>query len=572
MLTSKFFQSAQPFKNWHLFVPKIVTALREGYGLHDFRADLIAALTVAIVALPLSMALGIASGATPAQGLITVVIGGLLISLLSGSRYQVGGPAGAFVVIIYNIIEKHGYDGLVIATMMAGIMLLTAGLARLGTWIKYIPQPVVTGFTAGIAVIIFSSQIRDLFGLHIEKVPGDFFEKWTAFWHARDSYTAASIAISAVSIAVIIAVRRFLPKAPGFLFAVAGASIAVWLLKIDVPTIGSAFGGIPRALPAPHWPSGIGFSTLRELLPSAFTIAFLAGIESLLCAVVADGMTGRRHRSNCELVAQGVANFVCPLFGGLPATGTIARTATNIRAGGRTPVSGILHALIVLGFMLAFAPLANYIPLAALAAVLVIVAWNMSELDRIRHLMRAPTGDRIVLLLTFFLTVTVDLTVAIQVGVVMAAILFMHRMSQTVEMSTDISLLEGDVDDLRPRPRETYHADLPPGIEAYQIRGPFFFGVASHLLDILDHIQKMPRVFILRMGLVPLIDSSGEAALQEFIARCRKHGTTVILSRVQEQPGKVLERMGLLNEEGILQAPEFSEALKTAREIINNPA
>lgn len=567
MLTSKFFQSARPFREWHLFVPKIVTALRKGYGLRDFRADLIAGLTVAIVALPLSMALGIASGATPAQGLITVVIGGLLISFLSGSRYQIGGPAGAFVVIIYNIIEKHGYDGLVIATMMAGLMLLAAGLARLGTWIKYIPQPVVTGFTAGIAVIIFSSQIRDLFGLHIEKVPGDFFEKWASFWHARDSFSVASIAISASAIAVIVAVRRFLPKAPGFLFAVAGASAAVWLLKIDAPTIGSAFGGIPRALPAPHWPSGMDISRLRELLPSAFTIAFLAGIESLLCAVVADGMTGRRHKSNCELVAQGVANIVCPLFGGLPATGTIARTATNIRAGGRTPVSGVLHALIVLGFMLAFAPLANYIPLAALAAVLVIVAWNMSEFDRIKHLMRAPPGDKLVLLLTFFLTVTVDLTVAIQVGVVLAAILFMHRMSQTVEMSTDISLVETDRDDLRPHTPETYHAELPPGIEAYQIRGPFFFGVASRLLDILDHIEKMPRVFILRMGLVPLIDASGEAALAEFIARCRRHGTVVILSRVQAQPATVLKEMGLLEEDGILTAADFHAALEVAKGI-----
>lgn len=566
MLTNESFRSARPFREWHMFIPQIVSALREGYGFKDFRADFLAGLTVAIVALPLAMALGIASGATPAQGLITVVIGGLLISLLSGSRYQIGGPAGAFVVIIFNIIDKQGYDGLIIATLMAGVMLLAAGIARLGTWIKYIPQPVITGFTAGIAVIIFSSQIKDIFGLQVEKVPGDFVEKWRAFWESRDTYSVASIILSFSAVAAIIALKKLSPKLPGLLLVVAGASIAVWALKIDVPTIGSAFGGIPRALPAPHWPEGITMQRLGELMPSAFTIAFLAGIESLLCAVVADGMTGTRHKSNCELLAQGVANIFSPLFGGMPATGTIARTATNIRAGGRTPLAGVMHALIVLGFMLAFAPLADYIPLAALAAVLVIVAWNMSEIDRIRHLMRAPWGDRIVLIVTFALTVTVDLTVAIQAGVVMAAILFMHRMAQAVEVQTHTSLIEGENsgdDDVTMRPV------LPAGVDAYQIRGPFFFGVAARLLDVLDHIETPPRVFILRMGLVPLIDASGEAALEEFIARCRKHGTTVILSRVQKQPAEILERMGLLEENGILQAPEFSVALDMARSILS---
>lgn len=564
MLPSKFFQPASPFGAWHHFVPKIVTSLREGYGLNDFRADFLAGLTVAIVALPLAMALGIASGATPAQGLITVVVGGLLISLLSGSRYQIGGPAGAFVVIIFNIIDKQGYDGLIIATLMAGVMLLAAGLARLGTWIKYIPQPVVTGFTAGIAVIIFSSQIKDIFGLQIEKVPGEFVEKWLAFWAARDTYNPASIVISFAAVAAIVALKKWAPKLPGLLVAVAGASAVTWFLHLDVPTIGSAFGGIPRALPAPHWPEGITIQRMGELMPSAFTIAFLAGIESLLCAVVADGMTGTRHKSNCELLAQGVANIFSPLFGGMPATGTIARTATNIRAGGRTPLSGVMHALIVFGFMIVFAPLADYIPLAALAAVLVIVAWNMSEIDRIRHLMRAPWGDRIVLITTFVLTVSVDLTVAIQAGVVMAAILFMHRMAQAVEVQTHTSLIEGEGAGGN---GDAMRAALPDGVDAYQIRGPFFFGVAARLLDVLDHIQKPPKVFILRMGLVPMIDASGEAALEEFTARCRKHGTTVILSRVQEQPAAVLERMGLLEEEGVLRAADFNAALAMAKKI-----
>jgi SulP family sulfate permease len=547
------------------------TVLREGYSPRIFRDDFIAALTVAIVAIPLSMALAIASGATPDKGLITVVIAGLLISLLSGNRYQIGGPAGAFVVIVYNIVQTHGYDGLVLATLMAGGIMTLAGFARLGSWIKYIPQPVVTGFTSGIALIIFSSQIGDLFGLHLGKVPGNFIGEWTAFWHARATFTPAAVLVSGGSLAIIIGLRRFAPKLPAFLIAVGTASAAAAVLNLPVTTIGSVFGGIPDTLPAPHWPHAT-LANMRELLPSAFTIAFLAGLESLLCAVVADGMTGRRHRSNCELVAQGVANFCSALFGGMPATGTIARTATNIRAGAKSPVSGVLHAVIVLLCMMALAPLASYIPLASLGAVLVIVAWNMSERDKFRMLLRGPRGDALVLLITFGLTVFVNLTTAIEAGVVMAAVLFMHRMSQAVEMQTGAAFIQPDFDDFaipHAGEKNDMRQQLPSGVEAFQIQGPLFFGVAARLIDALDNVRPAPKVFILRMGLVPMIDSSGAVALEEFVHRCRKQGTKVIMSGVRASLLKTLHEMEIVRHiEGVVFAGNFPEAIAEARRIL----
>lgn len=411
---------------WHLFVPKLVTVLREGYSPRDFRQDAVAGLTVAIVALPLAMALAIASGTTPDKGLITAIVAGFLISALGGSRFQIGGPTGAFVVVVFGVIAQHGYSGLVVATAMAGIILVIAGLARLGTLIKYIPEPVVTGFTTGIAVIIFSSQVKDLLGLSIDKVPADFLQKWASYWHALGTTDGGSVAIAAGSLAAILLLRKFLPKVPGFLIAIAGASAAVWLMGLDIPTIGSRFGAIPHSLPMPELPP-VSWEQVKALIPSAFIIAFLAGIESLLSAVVADGMTGRRHRSNGELVAQGVANFSSALFGGMPATGALARTATNIRSGARSPVSGMLHAGFLLFFMIALGPLIVFIPLASLAAILVVVAWNMSDIDRFRHLLRASASDRSVLLLTFGLTVLVDLTVAIPVGVVLASFLKLKK-------------------------------------------------------------------------------------------------------------------------------------------------
>lgn len=413
--------SPTPPSWWQPYTPKLFTYLKQGYSLKNLRADTLAGLTVAIVALPLAMALGIASGASPAEGLITVIIAGFLISALGGSRYQVGGPTGAFVVVIYNIIGTHGYEGLILATLMAGVILVAAGFARLGDLIRHIPAAVITGFTAGIAVIIFSSQVKDLLGLQIEKVPGDFFGKWHAFWNARESISTASVIIASSSLALLIALKKYAPRLPGFLIAVVWAALLVGLFDMNAPTIGSAFGGIPSSLPAPHWPA-FTLDKMIALIPSALTIAFLAGIESLLSATVADRMTNRQHRSNAELIAQGVANTASALFGGLPATGAIARTATNIRAGAYSPVAGVLHALFVLLFMLFLSPLAAFIPLAGLAAILVLVAWNMSERQHVLHIMKGAWPEKITLLVTLLLTVTYDLTIAIMAGVALTAL------------------------------------------------------------------------------------------------------------------------------------------------------
>ena len=555
---------------WHLYIPKLITVLREGYSARHLRQDVIAGLTVAIVALPLAMALAIASGTTPDKGLITAVVAGGLISAFGGSRFQIGGPTGAFVVVVFNVIQTHGYDGLVLATLMAGVMLIVAGLARLGTWIKYIPEPVVTGFTAGIAVIIFSSQIKDLFGLSLETMPAEFFEKLMALWAVRNTLDPATLAIAAGALAIILALRRYAPKLPGFLIAVLAASFVVAALGLSLDTIGSRFGGIPSSLPAPHWPE-ITLERLRQLIPSAFTIAFLAGVESLLSAVVADGMTGRRHRSNCELVAQGIANCGSALFGGIPATGAIARTATNIRSGARSPLAGVLHAVFVLLFMVLLAPLAYFIPLASLAAVLVVVAWNMSEVGRFVHLMRGPWGDRLVLITTFALTVAVDLTVAIEVGVVLAAILFMHRMSEVAAVGSEgATIIEADIDDFaRPASdRYSQRAELPDGVEVFQIRGPLFFGVAYRMADVIEQIAGAPKVLILRLREVPMIDVSGAAKLKELFDKCRRHGTEVIICGLQVQPYKLLRTMRVLHSEsGIHRTRSFTQAIELAGRI-----
>ncbi|NCQ22666.1 MAG: sodium-independent anion transporter, partial [Sphingomonadales bacterium] len=412
------------------YTPKLITVFREGYSLGTLRADTIAGMTVAIVALPLAMALGIASGASPDKGLVTAVVAGFLISAMGGSRVQVGGPTGAFVVVIFNVIAQHGYDGLLIATFLAGFILIAAGVLRFGQMIKFIPHPVVTGFTAGIAVIIASSQVKDFLGLSIAEVPAEFVPKWQAYWSAMASTSWATLGVGAGSLAIIILLRKFAPKLPAFLIAVLISSIAVVVLKLPVDTIGSRFPDIPAGLPMPSLPE-ISLAKINAVLPSAFTIAFLAGIEALLSAVVADGMIGTRHRSNQELIGQGVANLGSALFGGLPATGAIARTATNIRSGAQTPVAGILHAVFLLLFVLFATDLMAFVPMAALAAVLFMVAWGMSEYERFLALLRMPNSDRAVLLLTFGLTVLVDLTVAIGVGVTLASLLFMARMAES---------------------------------------------------------------------------------------------------------------------------------------------
>lgn len=546
---------------WDQFTPKLISVLREGYDLSKFRADAVAGLTVAIVALPLAMALGIASGASPDKGLITAVVAGFLISALGGSRVQIGGPTGAFVVVIFNVIAKHGYDGLLVATLLAGVILIAAGLFRLGQIIKFIPHPVVTGFTAGIAVIIASSQVKDFLGLAINKVPAEFLPKWIAYFSAVGSVNPWTAAVGIGALVIIIGLRRVNPRLPGFLIAVVAAAALVALFKLPVETIGSRFPNMPTGLPVPALPV-MSFQLVQAVLPSAFTIAFLAGIEALLSCVVADGMTGFRHRSNQELIGQGVANIASAMFGGLPATGAIARTATNVRSGGRTPVAGILHAAFVLLFMLFGAKLMNAVPMAALAAILFMVAWGMSEIDRFVALLRMPLGERIVLLLTFGLTVFVDLTVAIGVGVTLASLMFMARMSQTVAISGGTGGMVGDDPDIE----ETHQRDaLPHGVEVFQISGPFFFGVAGELLDRLRGMGAKPHTIILRMRLVPYLDASGAAALEAFIHQAAVGNCRVILSGVQPQPFEVLGRAHLGHDSRtVLHAANYREALVRA--------
>ncbi|MEQ1549167.1 MAG: SulP family inorganic anion transporter [Chakrabartia sp.] len=514
------------------YTPKLLTVWREGYGAALFKTDALAGITVAIVALPLAMALGIASGASPDKGLITAIIAGFLVSALGGSRVQIGGPTGAFVVVVAGVIAAHGFAGLVLATLLAGIILIVAGYAGLGKLMRFIPMPVVTGFTAGIAVIIASSQIGDFFGLQTGKLPAEFVEKWGVYLNAFDTVGVGTLAIGVGTLAIILGLRRFAPRLPAYLIAIVIASTVTALFDLSVATVGDRFPTMPTTLPAPHIPA-FTFAMVQDVLPSAFTIAFLAGIEALLSAVVADGMTGDHHRSGQELVGQGVANMASALFGGLPATGAIARTATNIRAGGKTPIAGILHALFLLLFLLAAGKLIALVPMAALAAILLVVAWGMSEAERFKMLMRMDAGERTLLLLTFALTVLVDLTVAIGVGVTLASLLFMARMSDAAGMLPD----DSDAGD------PTQRAELPSGVEVFRFSGPMFFGVAGEMLEALNRIGRTPGTVILRMDRVPYIDSTGAGALATFVRQAKASGTHVILCELGTQPWDFLARM-----------------------------
>jgi SulP family sulfate permease len=498
--------------------PKLLITLREGYDLKRFRADVVAGITVAIVALPLAMALGIASGVSPDKGLTTAIIAGFLISALGGSRVQVGGPTGAFVVVVAGVIAAHGYDGLVLATALAGIILVIAGYAGLGKLMRFVPMPVVTGFTAGIAVIIASSQIGDFLGLKAGQVPAEFLGKWQAYAEAIGTVSLPTVAIGGGTLTLIVLLRKFAPRLPVYLVTIIIAALAAALLTLPVETVGQRFPAMPTTLPAPHLPA-FSLAMLREVMPSAFTIAFLAGIEALLSAVVADGMTGFKHRPRQELVGQGVANIASALFGGLPATGAIARTATNVRAGAQTPVAGMLHAVFLLAILLIAGKLVAYVPMAALAAILLVVAWGMSEADRFRQLLRMDAGERALLLLTFGLTVLVDLTMAIGVGVTLASLLFMARMSE----ATGVLGEDESVEDPAQRDR------LPAGVEVFRIAGPMFFGVASEMIEALNRIGRAPKAMVLRLDRVPYIDSSGVQVLESFVAQAKSWGARVIL-------------------------------------------
>jgi SulP family sulfate permease len=527
-----------------LFTPKLITVLREGYGLDGLRADAVAGLTVAIVALPLSMAIAIGAGLSPERGLYAAIVGGFLISLLGGSRFQIGGPAAAFIGLVALTVQRHGYDGLMLATLMAGGLLLVIGFLRLGTYIKYIPYPVTVGFTAGIAVIILISQARDLFGLQLAADPADTVPKLKALWSAIGTVSPITVAVSVLSIAAILVVRKLRPSWPALLIAVAGATLVVALLGLNVETIGSRFGAIQSGMPTPALPP-FSLAKIQAVLPDAIAIALLGAIESLLSAVVADGMSGRRHRSNSELVAQGVGNIAAAMTGGTPVTGTIARTATNIRAGARGPVAGILHSVYLLIFVMVAMPLVAYIPLAALAGVLVVVAWAMADKAEFGLLMRTSIADAVVLLATFLLTIFVDLLTGIGVGVLLGSFLFMHRMAEAIDVQGGARFVRDDVaDDENGRP--AYRGQIMPAdVMVYRISGAFFFGATARVNIMLDRVVHPPRVFILDFSDVPFIDITASAALERFVHRLHKGGTKVYFAGVRPNVRRAFGLPGL---------------------------
>lgn len=527
-----------------MFTPKLIICLRD-YSWVQFRRDLLAGLIVGLVALPLAMAFAIASGVGPERGLYTAIVAGFLISALGGSRVQIGGPTGAFVVIVAGIVAKHGYDGLVIATLMGGLILLLMGIFRLGSLVKFIPYPVTTGFTSGIAVIIFSSQIKDFFGLHAATIPADFIGKWRVYIAAFPTLNLWTSLIAIATTACIAFWPKSWQKVPGAIIALILASLATSLFHLPVETIGSRFGGIPHGLPSPHWPSW-SFAQAKLLFPSALTIALLGSIESLLSAVVADGMIGGRHKSNIELVAQGVANIASPLFGGIPATGAIARTATNVKNGGRTPIAGMTHALVLLMILITAGPLAAKIPLAALSGVLVMVSYHMSEWHSFKFLLSGPWSDRLVLLTTFLLTVFVDLTVAVQVGIVLAALLFMRHMAELTEVKT-LTREIGNNESGKDAPRSGI---LPPDIEVFTIRGAFFFAVIHKLMEVDRIMAQKPRALILDMKDVIHMDASGLHMLRQIHRECRSRGIRFMIAGIHAQPLTVLDTANQIEDIG----------------------
>jgi SulP family sulfate permease len=547
------------------FEPKLISVLKEGYSAKIFGQDLLAGVIVGIVALPLSIAFAIASGVKPEQGLITAVIAGFIISAFSGSRFQIGGPTGAFIVIIYDIVQKYGYDGLATATVMAGVLLVLMGIARMGDVIKFIPYPVTVGFTSGIALIIFSTQVRDFFGLTIVHLPDRFVPKWIAYFQSFPTTNLSSLLLGVMTIVIIIYWPRVTKRLPGPLIAIIVTTLLVHLFKMPVETIASRFGEVPNRFVPPHLPV-INMDILTKLSSPALTIALLAGIESLLSAVVADGMTGRRHRSNMELIGQGIANIVSPLFNGIPATGAIARTATNIKNGGLTPVSGMVHAVTILILFLFFGKLAGLIPMATLAGILIVVAYNMSEWHLFYKLLRTRKGDITVLLTTFLLTVLVDLTVAIEVGVVLAAFLFMHRVVAVTQIGNIThDLEEEDPDD----PNSIIKRKIPSGIEVFEINGPFFFGAADKFRDMLREIQRKPKILILRMRFVPSIDATGLRALEDLYDQSCKDKTKVMFSGVNPKVWAMFKDSGFLDKIGKENIhPTIDQSLELACKIL----
>ncbi|MCQ2740952.1 MAG: SulP family inorganic anion transporter [Alphaproteobacteria bacterium] len=550
------------------FTPKLAECLCQGYSLEKFRRDCIAGLTVAVISIPLAMALAIASGVGPEQGLYTAIVAGFFTALLGGCRYQIGGPTGAFVIVIFNVMHQYGYQGLAVTMVIAGVLLIVAGYLKLGTYIKYIPYPVVTGFTAGIGVLLISTQIKDLLGLKIENLPADFLPKWSAYLHNLDTMSLSAVLIAALSFAVIFYVQFRRPKLPAYLLSVVCATVLVAAFGLNIDTIGNKFGGIPHFLPKPEFPD-FDFALVLKVLPSGLTIAFLAGVESLLSATVVDGMSGDIHNSNSELIGQGVANIASVLFMGVPATGAIARTAANFKAKAYSPVSAIMQSVFLLLFMLLLAPVAQYIPLACLSAVLIIIGYNMLGLEKMYKLMRGPKGDRYTLMVTLLLTILVDLNTAISVGFILASVIFMHRMSREIEIETDdATLIEKKYGG-----RDLSEVLRNRGVVSMRISGPLFFGGVSNISKFLKSLPEMPKILILRMGYVPMVDASGAHTIVEFVQKQRSNGIKVIFSNVKKQPRRVLHEAFLkekIDYHTISTASTFDNALKMARRYLKN--
>lgn len=545
------------------FIPKLFSLLKEGISKETITKDILSGLIVGIVALPLAIAFAIASGVSPEKGIITAIIAGIIISAFGGSRVQIGGPTGAFIVIVYGIVEEHGINGLTIATFMAGFIIIGLGLARLGNLLKFIPYSLIVGFTSGIALIIFSSQINDFFGLQIAKVPADFMDKWAVYFENLDKINGYAIAIAGGTVIITLYFQKLIKKIPGSIVAILLSTIVVQVFGIPVDTIESNFGEIPNHLSMPSLPY-VDYATVKSLIQPAFAIALLGGIESLLSAVVSDSMIGGKHRSNMELIAQGGANIFSAIFGGIPATGAIARTATNVKNGGRTPIAGIVHALVLLSIMLLFAPYAKLIPLSCLAGILMVVAYHMSEWRQFKSILKGNRMDIIILLSTFFLTVIFDLVIAIEIGIVLSSFMFMKRMSEAVlveKITSDNINGEHLFDD--------EILELPKNVLLYEINGPLFFGAARQFQETISNTHLQPKVIIIRMRYVPLIDATGYQSLKEIIKTYRAKGIKVILSGINEETKKDFEKnemFSVLEEEYIFK--NINEALENAKSNI----
>ena len=547
------------------FAPKLYEVIRsKGYNTQYFRRDAVAGLTLAIISIPLGMAFAIASGVSPAQGLYTAVVAGFFIALLGGCRFQIGGPTGAFVVIIFNTLQQYGYAGLTMTMLIAGIVMIAAGYLRLGTYIKYIPYPVVVGFTSGIAVLLFSTQVKDMLGLDIASVPAEFLPKWRVYLENLGKFSWTAVFITVLSFGIIFYVKFRRPKLPAFLLGVVGSTLIVALFSLHIDTIGSKFGGIPHFIPLPKIPE-FDIDLALKVMPSALAIAFLASIESLLSATVVDAMSGDNTNANAELIGEGIANLASACFMGIPATGAIARSATNVKAKAYSPVSGIMQSVFILLFMLLLSPAARYIPLACLSSVLIIIAYNMFNFPKFWHLLQGPRGDRITLIVTFLLTVMVDLNTAISVGFIMSSVIFMHRMSREIEVANDESVLE-----YVSRGQDISDTLNEKGVISLRLSGPLFFGGASQVSMFFRQMHDVPKVLIFRMGSVPVVDASGANILVEFIRKLKQYDTKIIFSHLKAQPRRVLH--DALTKEGLIKdistASSFENAVKMTKRYL----